>query len=313
VPDVASVAVGQWIPEDWSSSPLVELYKNKSAAIQIATSDGGRFEPMSTRLKHVPKDTGFDVQFTAKGATYGLDAQPGAQILLQAHKLTGAAQFDDEDIQDAANFVNVFLTKQRSGVSNLALLLDNAVFGVTGAATAEPTMTRPYESLPQAILTSNQADQFSTFSRAGTLDQQRAAVNTALAYAETSPWSSDDLVCVASPAFKQFMRNAPMNGFVGVPMWDETAGTVFGRPVYWTRGAVLTTAASFAPGVANPLLYFVPRAHLVFGRRLDLEWMYTDPRIGIGALSDTAYLKVRQRTAYQTGDGAAGAMVQMVA
>jgi len=311
---MAAVDVGEWIPEDWSASPLVELYKNKSAAIQIATSDGGRFETMTTRLKHVPKDSDFDVQFTAKGATYGLDAEPGDQILLEAKKITGAAQFDDEDIQDAANFVNVFATKQRSGVAALARLLDNAVFGVTGAETAEPTMTRPYESLPQAILTSNLTGQVGSFSKSGTLDAQRAAINTALAYAEQSKWSSDDLVCVASPAFKQYLRNAPMNGFVGVPMWDEAAQTVFSRPVYWTRAAVLTstaTASLATLGAAKPLLYFVPRAMLVFGRRLDLEWMYTDPRIGIGALSDTAYLKVRQRTAYKTGDGSAGAMVTL--
>jgi len=313
---MASVDVGEWIPEDWSSSPLVELYKNKSAAIQIATSDGGRFETMTTRLKHVPKDSDFDVQFTAKGATYGLDAEPGDQILLEAKKLTGAAQFDDEDIQDAANFVNVFATKQRSGVSALARLLDNSVFGVSGVETAEPTMTRPYTSLPQAILTSNLTGQVGIFSRAGTLDQQRAAINGALAYAEQSPWSSDDIVCVANPAYKQFMRNAPMNGFVGVPMWDETAGTVFNRPVYWTRAAASTTTATAVTatlGAAKPFLFFVPRAMLVFGRRLDLEWMYTDPRIGIGALSDTAYLKVRQRTAYRTGDGAAGSLVRMEA
>jgi len=83
--------------------------------------------------------------------------------------------------------------------------------------------------------------------------------------------------------------------------------------VYWTRGAVLSTAATNEPGVASPLLFIVPRRQLIFGRRMNLEWMYTDPRTGIGALSDAAYLKMRQRLAYQTGDGAAGAMVQLVA
>lgn len=310
---MASINVGQWIPEDWDSSPLVELFVNSSAALSIANSPSGRFEPMTTRLKHVPKESGADVQFTAKGATYGLDTKAAAQILLQAKKSTYLGQFDDEDIQDAAQFVGVLAAKQKTATSQLALLFDNSVFGVTGVVTAEPDMSHPYESLAQATLASNATGQVSTLSKSASLDTQRASINNALSYAEQTQWSSDDLVVVASPAFKPILRNAPMNGFVGVPMWDPAAGTVFGYPVYWTRGAVLTSAATQAPGVAAPLLHICPRRQMVFGKRMSLEWMYTDPRTGIGALSDAAYLKMRQRLAYQTGDGSANAMVQMVA
>jgi hypothetical protein len=309
---MASIDVGEWIPEDWDSSPLVELFVNNSAALQIANSANGRFETMTTRLKHVPKDGGADVQFTAKGATYGLDSKAADQILLHAKKSTYLGQFDDEDVQDASQFVQVLATKQRSATSNLAILFDNSVFGVTGTMTNEPDMSRPYESLAQATVASNLTGQVSTLSKSASLDTQRASINNALSYAEQTKWSSDDLIVVGSPAFKPIMRNAPMNGFVGVPMWDPEAGTVFGYPVYWTRGSVLTSTATNNPGVAVPLLHIVPRRQLVFGRRLNLEWMYTDPRTGIGALSDAAYLKMRQRLAYQTGDGAANAMVQLV-
>src|ERR1700761_5174552 len=104
---MASIDVGNWIPEDWDSSPLVALFVNNSAALQIANSPNGRVETMTTRLKHVPKEAGADVQFTAKGATSVLDAQTAAQVLLHAKKSTYLGQFDDEDIQDASQFVAV--------------------------------------------------------------------------------------------------------------------------------------------------------------------------------------------------------------
>lgn len=310
---MAVVNIGQWIPEDWAASKVVMQYINTSAIQRIATSPGGRLEIMNTDLKHIPKDGGADVQFTARGAAYGLDTKATAQLLLNASKLTYLGSFNEEDVDDAKTFVNTLEAKQMSAASNLALLLDNAVFGVTGAATAEPTMDRPYTSVFQNALVSNATGQVTSISRAGSLDSQRSGINNALSYAEQTQFASDDLVVVASPAYKPIMRNAPANGFVGVPMYDPANETVFGYPVFWTRGAVNTAVATNAPGNANPLLFIVPREQLILGRRWAFEWMYIDPRTGIGAISDTAYLKARQRSAFQLGDQSAPAVVQLTA
>jgi len=147
-------------------------------------------------------------------------------------------------------------------------------------------------------------------------------VLSALAVAEESEFASDDIVWVGHSYFKTNLRNDVQDGSQGVPLWDAAGSTIAGYPVYWTRGARLSAVATSKPvtgnstiGTAgNPILIAVPRALLIPGRHVGpanrngsgeaFEWMVTDPKTGPGAASDTMYLKVRGRLAFQHGDSA---------
>jgi hypothetical protein len=321
---VVAVNLANWTPVTYASG-LIERYQNASA-VEAAS---GRREPMVTDVKKIPKDTDASVQVTQAGETYGLDTQGVGNIQLDAAKLTHASQYNEEDLADAKAWVNATEAKKRNAASNLALLFDNASLAVTGAG--DGSNAKPYESVYHNVAT-NAAANIVTMSAAAFATNSKAlntAINSALAIVEDGAWSSEDLVWIMSPAFKPYLRGMDATGANGQNFYVPSLGGTPGNgnkailaeyPVHWSRGARLSATATYTPtastgakgALGNAIAVLAPARLLIVGDRAPLESAYLDPMTGIGALSDTAYLKMRRRVAFILGEASAAAVVEII-
>lgn len=310
---MAATNVNAWIPVEYGGK-LFEKVAQQSALLSITSGAGGRRETMTTRTKRVPKASDVDVQFTAKGATYGLDTTAVGDIELIAKKMTAGVQLDEEDIADTKGFVDTVKVKRDAAFRGFATLLDNAAFAVTGDITAEPDMSRPYDSLYHQILADgNVANQRFDFDlSSGTAADFREAMLGALAYAEASEWNDGTLTWFLSDAFRPILRDNPIDGSNGLPMWSTAENSILAYGISaWSRGLRESAVASQRP-TGHPLAFVGPRSLIVAGVRDALSYRVTDSETGIGALSDTSYLLARQRIAANVGDPTAFGMVRLV-
>lgn len=327
---MAAIDLSDWTPEDYASD-LVKLYENSSAIEAIARS-GGRVEPMKTDTKKIPRDADADVVVTPTGMPYTEDTKQGDNIQLDASKLTHLSKYNEEDLEDSKAWVNATDSKKRNATSNLALLLDNAAIGVTADRVDESALY-PYTSIYNDVSTNASANKLKlVFS--GTLatmqTNTKVALDSALSIVEDGPWSSEDLVWVMSPAFKAYLRQMDATGAKGINYFVPQLGgtpqngisngaTLAGYPIYWSRSARVSASATHKPSsgvgvqgaAGNALAVLAPRKQLVLGDRAPLESMYLDPKTGVGALSDAAYLKMRRRVAYKTAVASSVALIEV--
>lgn len=308
---MAGVNVNAWIPIQYGG-PLFKKFTEASVLFRVTGGGGGRTEQMTSRTKTVPKEGDVAVQFTAKGATYGLDNGTVGTIDLVAKKMTGAVALDDEDIKDTAGFVNTVQAKRDGAVRGFARLLDNAAFAVTGTPTAEPDMSAPYDSLYRQVTNYLGGANIQTWDRSsGTAAELRAAVLETIDIAENSDWATDDLVVLANQSFRQYLRNQTIDGSNGLPIWSTAENTIMNHSVQWGRGLRKTAVATQNP-TGNPLMIVGPPSLIVAGIREQLAWRVTDAQTGIGALSDTSYVLASQRTGFNIGDASAFGILELV-
>jgi hypothetical protein len=326
---VAAIDLSNWTPEDYASD-LVKLYGNSSAIEAVARS-GGRVEPMKTDTKKIPRDADADVVITPTGMPYTEDTKQGDNIQLDASKLTHLSKYNEEDLEDAKSWVNATESKKRNATSNLALLLDNAAIGVTADRVDESPLY-PYNSIYRDVRVQASSNLLKLVFNSTLTTMQtntKTALDSALGIVEDGPWSSEDLVWVMSPAFKAYLRQMDATGAKGINYFVPQGGapdngisngaTLAGYPIYWSRSARVSAVATHKPtsgigvqgAAGNALAVLAPRKQLVLGDRAPLESMYLDPKTGVGALSDAAYLKMRRRVAYKTGVAASVAVIEV--
>jgi hypothetical protein len=327
---VAAIDLANWTPEDYASD-LVKLYEN-SSAIEAVARGGGRVEPMKTDTKKIPRDADADVVVTPTGMPYTEDTKQGDNIQLDASKLTHLSKYNEEDLEDAKSWVNATESKKRNATSNLALLLDNAAIGVTGDRVDESALF-PYTSIYNDVKTNASSNLLKLVFNATLTTMQtntKTVLDSALGIVEDGPWSSEDLVWVMSPAFKAYLRQMDATGAKGINYFVPPQGgspgngisngaTLAGYPIFWSRSARVSAVATHKPtsaigvqgALGNALAVLAPRKQLVLGDRAPLESMYLDPKTGIGALSDAAYLKMRRRVAYKTAVASAVAVIEV--
>lgn len=331
-----SVNPGEWIIEDYASG-LITRFTQSSAVMGAST----RSEPMRTNSKWIAKDTDADVEVTQKGATYNLDDDGMDKIRIDAAKLTHASSYDEEDRADAAAWQNVTDAKKRRATSNMALLFDNLALAVTGAQVVG-SKTKPYESVYYAV--SNEApDNIVPVSLAAFNSDSKAlwtATNECLEIAEDSEWAGEDLVWVISQGFKAKYRGMDATGKNGVNFYVPPTGgdpgsrpdkgvhllrgAIGGYPAFFSKAARLTAGGTYRPTVGagaqgslgNAIGVLVPASYLIVGNRAPLESQFLDSLTGnggIGALSDTDYLKMRMRKGFKLAEAGAAAILELVA
>lgn len=329
-----SVNPGDWIIEDYASG-LITRFKNVSA-VEAASS---RTEPMRVNSKWIAKDTDAEVGVTAKGTPYDLDTEGVEKIRLDAAKLTHASSYDEEDRADAAAWQDITNAKKRNATSNMALLYDNLSLAVTGAQNVG-SEDRPYESVYNAVSTLA-PDNIVTVSAAAYATDSKAlwtALNEVFEIAEDSPWASEDLVWVISNGFKSRLRGMDATGkngqnFYVAPLGGDPSkppnggsilqGVIGSFPAYFSRAARLSAAGTHRPtlgigakgSIGNAIGVLVPASYLVVGNRAPLESQFLDSTNGnggIGALTDTDYLKMRTRKAFKLAEAGAAAVLELV-
>jgi hypothetical protein len=335
-----SVNPGEWIIEDYASGLITRF--TQSSAVMGAS---GRTEPMRTNQKWIAKDTDADVEVTQKGSTYNLDDEGMDKIEIHAAKLTHASSYDEEDRADAAAWQNVTDAKKRRATSNLAVLYDNLALGVTGAQVVN-SKTAPYESVYHAVATDAPGN-LVTVSLAAIAAETASTsgktlwgkLNEVLEIAEDSDWAGEDLVWVISQNFKGKLRAMDATGKNGVNFYVPPTGgdpgsrvdkgvhllrgNIGGYPAYFSKGARLSAAGTAAPttgvgakgALGNAIGVLVPASYLIVGNRSPLESQFLDSQNGnggVGALSDTDYLKMRMRKGFKLAEASAAAVIEII-
>lgn len=330
-----SVNPGEWIIEDYASGLITRF--TQSSAVMGASS---RTEPMRTNSKWIAKDTDAEVEVTQKGQTYNLDTDDVEKIRIDAAKITHASSYDEEDRSDAAAWQDITNAKKRRATSNMAVFYDNLALGVTGAQVVG-SKTAPYESVYHAVATEAPGNIVTVSLGAADLSKAMwTGINSTLEIAEDSEWAGEDLVWVISTAFKSKLRGMDATGKNGVnfyvpPTGGDPAnrsdkgphllrGQIGAYPAYFTKGARLSAAGTYRPSIGagakgslgNAFGVLVPASYLIVGNRSPLESQFLDSQNGnggVGALSDTDYLKMRMRKGFKLAEAEAAAIIELIA
>jgi HK97 family phage major capsid protein len=286
-----------WIPEEYSSSPVIQSIQQVSAVEALATRI-----PMSSDTKHVPRTAGMNVAVVAKGGTYSEDTSLNDEVLLSAIKFGQDARIAEEDIDDQV--ANIIQAKMMGWSKSYAKLIDNASLAVSAASNGT---TVPFTSLYQLLNTTD-----ATLSYTGGANITTASSSGAPTYAEFSTaiglvesgdyFDPGAMVAIAHPAFRKSLRGVldSQNRPIFVEGLAGTPDTVFGVQVRWSLGAKLAATATSAP-TGRSIMAFVNPELMLLGIRSGPESVFIDGRDGLSALTDESILKMRARRGWAYG------------
>lgn len=290
-----------WIPVETGDVAIQALAKTSAAEML------GRPEPMMSDTKDVPRSGEFAVAGVSKGGTYGATSGTNDYVQLVAKKVGGAIEIAEEDLLDSR--VDTLSTKREDAARNMAKYYDNATLGCSAAATG---VTVLYTSAYRAARTSDSNVGYTAddnfVSGAATYDN----LSDTLSKVEDGDFFvEDDIVVIASPAFKKALRGIKDDN--NLPIFvrgtDGTPATLFEYPIYWSQGCKVSATNTYAP-TGNPLLIVANRTLLINGMaKLTPQIANANPgfaiqraNVGIGFLSDVAYMKAAMRRAFVVGD-----------
>lgn len=215
--------------------------------------------PMGTDATRIPRSGGISVTTArAKGVAFPESAATDDTVLLEAYMIPAAVRVAREELRDAS-YANILNVKSVEAASEVAVALDNAVLGTTGAQNGT---TRPYTSLYKTLRTSASpytADD-NYMATASAANVSYTNLSELKSRVEASRYYSDrDSVIIAHPAFKQQFRELLDDS--GRPIFNEYAAlgapggqTLMGTPIVFSHGARASTTMSNDP-TGNPLLF----------------------------------------------------------
>lgn len=305
-----------WLREEQDSQVIRRLNQTSAAETRF------RSLPMSGNVKTEPRMIDMDVSVIAKGSAYGEDSGANDEVMLTARKFGRALRVAEEDIDD--NIADVLTAKKEGWVTSFGIALDNATMGTNAA---ENGGTVPFTSIYQALKTTNAATGYTAgqhvLTTAGALAYDDISDLAALVEA-TSYHNPSGAAFIAHPIVKGLVRKLKdANGnpiFTPSPRQGDP-DSLFGYPVIWSMGAVVTATASSsqaavatggAAGAAgNPLVIFANPDFLLLGKRSGPESVVIDGRDGVSALTDETILKVRARRAFVVAHERAVAVLEI--
>lgn len=275
-----------WIPVDYANEVLL---KDVQTAVveQVA-----RIERMTTDQRKVLRfvDNGVDV--VAEGALIPLNDPDLDSVLLDAVKFANRYAFSSEDTEDA--IVDAMAAATKVWLSNYAVKLDNAVFGVTGTG-------GPFESVYRAVGSGNRT------STAGPLTYD----DLVEAFGEMETNQKGGLVAVAHPSLKMALRS--LKDSAGNLVVDpdgrlgEAVPTIFGHELKFSYGARTSATVTDNP-TGNPLLVVANKSNLILGVRSGPE-----SKVSTEAQweNDNIELKLRARRAFVLAEADAARVIEI--
>ena len=306
-----------WLRDEQGSDVIKRIEYNSVAESLF------RSVPMNGATKSEPRMADMSVAVVAKGAAYGEDTAANDEVLLTAIKFGTALRIAEEDIDD--EIANIIEAKKLSWASSFGVLLDNATIGTSAASNGS---TVPFMSIYRAVTTADAAVGYTA--NANYLSAVAAVTYDSLSdlasKVEGSGYGAPGNVYVAHPVFKGALRkikdsqNRPI--FEPSPR-EGSPDTLFGYPIHWSQGAVVSTAASATQAATlvgagvkgtagNPLIAFGNPEFALLGKRSGVESVVIDGRDGLSALTDETILKVRARRAFVLGNVKAWAVLEIV-
>lgn len=340
----ASGFVSGWIPVEYGAQ-VIQKVTQRSAVETYAQS-----VTMASQSRYVARDGGVVAGLVQKGNPYGPfgGAQAGTSdntndsVLLTAGKWGTEIDIAEEDIMDSlADIIN---TKSSAIGTALAKVYDNVSVGINQAAgAANAQTTSVYYGLTHADAATGYTANANVFASGGgtrgvpTYD----TLSSALGVVEQGDYfNEEDMLVIAHPFYRQALRG--IKDTSGRPIFVESSGgfpgggqggtpdLIFRIPVFWSLGAVVTTAptsalpantysttsGNAAAGTAgNRLLVFCNRLYMLSGRRTTNpsnpggtpEFQIVPPMY---SGTDTTVLRGRMRRAFTMGTEFAFSLIE---
>jgi HK97 family phage major capsid protein len=288
-----------WIPVEYGTQVIQKVTQTSAA------ENYGQEFMMTSNSRYVARDSGVAAGLVPKGGAYSEDATGGNSVLLTAGKWGAQVRIAEEDIMDSlADIIN---SKANALGTAMAKLIDNFSFGVNaGPGATNANTTSVYWGL-------SQADALTGYTAGANMFATAAGSNGNLGYSASGPslgydllssalsvveqgdyFNEEDMICISHPFFRKGFRG--IKDAQGRPIFEEgsvggypgggqgpTPDRLFGLPVFYSLGAVVTTAPTSQPpafvgatGVSgnsvagtagNRLLIFCNRLYVLVGKR----------------------------------------------
>lgn len=257
-----------WIPIEYASDVIQKV--QQTSAVEAY----GQEVLMSTNTRSTPRDSGSDMDHTAKGGAYQEDTNTNDQVTLAAQKFTREYRIAEEDINDSlANIIN---SKMNAWGTAYAKKLDNACFGATAS---KATNGMAFDSLYYLLTQSDSATSYTANANItnSAASPSYAEYNSSLGVYEAGDYFDEgETLAIAHPYFKQSLRgvldsqNRPIfqessGGFPGGGQ-GRTPAMIFGYPVRWSLGARLNASPTAKP-TGHPILIWGNPLYLLLGKR----------------------------------------------
>ncbi len=288
--------ISTWIPEE-NGSQVISRVQQQSAIEALAKG-----VPMGSNTKSEPRTGAVDVNIVAAGGSYVEDTGSTDEVILTAKKFTGKFIVNEEDVADA--LAPVLESRKLEWATSYAISLDNACFGVTGAAS-------PFESVYREVtpLENAATDGSVTYDELSEL----------VAEVEGSFWNQASTSVVAHPAVREALRG--VKDTTGNPIFVQglagTPDTLFGLAIRWSLGLKTAAAATGNPNGAggaagaagNPLIAVANTDYLLRGDRTGVESALISPDANPSI--DDYTLKMRARKAFALAQPSAAAVLEI--
>jgi hypothetical protein len=305
---LAESVFSNWIPVEYGTQVIQKVTQTSAA------ENYGQEFMMTSSSRYVARDAGVTAALVPKGGTYNEDATGGSSVLLTAGKWGAQVRIAEEDIMDSlADIIN---SKANALGTAMAKITDNMAFGNAsppGVVNAQTTSV--YYGLTQSDANTGyvgNANLFATPNASGgslgTLSGSAPydpfgydLLSNALGQVEQGDYfNEEDMIVIAHPFWRKQLRS--IKDGQGRPIFDEgstggfpgggqgpTPDRIFGLPVFWSLGAVVTggalggntgpvssppayvgTTASGSAPVGTPgnrLMIFTNRLYMLLGKR----------------------------------------------
>lgn len=294
-----------WIPLEWDSEVIQRVMKNS------AVEATAQRHVMHTATKRVLRSSGLAV---TDGKQYTTDNSDLDYIVLTAKRFMARVAVDEEDLADASMIVDVLGQRGSEWAISYANIFDNACLAVTAAPA---TTGVPFTSVYKSIRTQNTATSYSADANYvawnGTASAAYDKFSETLRLVEVGQyWDPAGALIIAHPGYRDAFRrtkddqNLPIfvQGLAGTP------DTLFGVPIFWSRGAKTSATMTQSPTGGDLLIFCGDRSLLKLGirsgpeTRVDVSRAHDD-------FDDTA-VKFRTRRGFQIGHEKAFAVLENV-
>lgn len=310
---MAESAFTNWIPVEYGSQVIQKVTQTSAA------ENYGQEFMMTSSSRYVARDAGVTAALVPKGGTYNEDATGGSSVLLTAGKWGAQVRIAEEDIMDSlADIIN---SKANALGTAMAKITDNMAFGnASPPGTVNAQTTSVYYGLTQSDANTGYVGGANLYATAagsggslgqilalaggptGTFDPQGYdLLSNALGQVEQGDFfNEEDMITIAHPYWRKQLR--AIRDAQGRPIFDEgstggfpgggqgpTPDRIFGLPIFWSLGAVVTggalgggsgpvssppayvgTSISGSAPVGTPgnrLLIFCNRLYMLVGKR----------------------------------------------
>ncbi len=263
---------------------------------------------MTADAQERPRLLGADVN---SGSQLVEDTNDGSKVTLYSHLFNGKHSLDEAQTEDT--YASEIDSINRQWLSELNVAYDQAALAVTGGRSTTASDKRPYNSLLHVLLNNDSDAAYTGGANVTTAALTYDNASATLGQLENSDFGNEtDLVVIAHRSLRQSMRGIKDNN--NNPIFQSADAVVhfdsiFGLPIEWTAGGVVSGSYASRPTANKKLFAVVNRNFITFGDRIAPQARFIPAAINPNALEHTLQHRARRGFVLTVPQAAAALLV----